>query len=274
MNLREAHLLFILDGYDELQSDVLPQNLPEQLGLADFPNAKLIVTSRHSVIKAGEETARFGLAGRFTPYYLLTLPLNYLLAALEERLRWGPQQKEDCAKRLQESTTLRVALRNPFVLNLFVQSWDILSQENFNTLTRVGIYEGFIRHWLTTQQGFLAEPVMQQLRGASPDLVTSFYLAASSLAFDAYGQGTLLLKVNPYANDKTYPWLHLNTLIDRTAQTEFTKREQSTENRNRALLKRADYESLMQTKGRAFYSAFSLTATGQPTLEFCAQIFL
>ena len=271
-NLRHAHWLFILDGYDEL-SGIPFENLPEQLGLSSFPNAKLIVTSRHSAIKAGEEAARFGLEGALTTYYLLPLPLNTLLAALEERLGWQLQQKEDCAKRLQESPSLRVALRNPFVLNLFVQSWDTLAQEDFNKLSRVGIYEGFIRHWLTSQQDLLAPLVKQLLHGMSLDLVTSFYLLAETLAFDAYKQNTLLLKAELYLDEKTYPWLHLHTLINTAAAAEFEQREKSVENKNRALLTIDDYMSLMRAKGADFMLLSPLQQRGNTHWNFVHKSF-
>ncbi len=267
--LKRERLLFIFDGYDELQSDIAPQNLPTQLGLGAFPRAKLIVTSRRSAIVVGEETAVFSAGGRMTAYYLLPLPLSHMLTALEQRLQWRPEERENYAKRLQETSTLRIALRNPFVLNLFIQSWETLSRQDFSTLTRVRIYEGFIRHWLTTQQDFIAEPVQRTLQGESPDLITSFCQLAGSLAFDAYQQKTHLVEEKPYVDEKSYPWLHLLSLVESASRAEFAKRKRALadnpEASARALLSEEDYVSLMHIKGEYFtiLSPLKQRASGQ-----------
>src|SRR5262249_21604591 len=145
-------------GYDELtgskKEEVLP-NLVSHLGLQAAKHAKLIVTCRPGTVKEEEQIAYFGFKDQLQTYHVLPFNTNQLLTYLQEQLSWDDATKAEYKRKLQDSKAVQEVLRNPFVLYLLRQSWGTLSHTPFEALTRWRIYEGSIRHAITTNAHLL-----------------------------------------------------------------------------------------------------------------------
>jgi len=266
--LRNEHILFFLDGYDELQADIEPRNLPTQLGLSAFPHAKLIVTCRRYVVKQADEVERFGHNGRRDYFYLLPLRIDQLMKSLGQRLFWNAETQASYADRIQAAPKLRSALRNPFLLSLFVQSWSTVSKQDFSRLNRSRIYAAFIEHWLTTHKDLLPGEIAAK---GPQRLLEEFQAFSELMAFNAYQQSTLSLEVSKQAPSL---WLQLKELAARAGRQGFAERQRqlTPATQHRAILSENDYVRLMQEKADKFIKLSPLKQREQQ-IEFIHKSF-
>ncbi len=275
--LKKARLLFILDGYDELQFDEEATNLPELLGLAECPNAKLAVTCRPKIVPEGKMAERFGFNKKYEVHYLLPSSFAQMLIAFEQRLQWTPEERLQYEQRLNEAPELRAVLRNPFIRHLFIQSWPVVSKKDFKKLKRVDIYECFVEHWLASQQVLLADEVIKQLQGGTPpfekdwqpkvSLFESFQAFASTLALNGFERNQLSLDEATchriFANSFLDNWLKITELVTKASETQFQLRQQQLKksdqgDQQRMVLKQAeDFVRLQQTKAVQFMKSCS-----------------
>ncbi len=253
---RQARWLFILDGYDECQADVVPQNLPDQLGLHQFPNAKLVVTCRPNTVPSLELKNQFAVNNNLVVRYFLPLNLSQLLDYLKTNLCWDTQTHAHYQEKFQQSHTLRSVLRNPFVLSLLVQSWETVKERDLNQLSRWQVYDGFIEHWLKQQKDLLSHDVQTTLVATHPNLFESFNLFASEIALNAFQQKTLSLSDHqPLAlTPSSADWLKLSQLVSKDSQQTFQNRQErlSDQERRRALLDEHDYRHIMNWRLKQF----------------------
>lgn len=162
-----------VDGYDEcrLQPDQ-PQNLGKRLGLPE--DAKLIVTCRPYVVKDEELGERFACNARLQTRHILPLNFGQLLNYLHDRLAWDAATHAQYRARFLQSSQLREVLRNPFVLYLLWQSWETVSKQPLERLTRAQVYAGFIVHLVDRGSGLLAPGVRTRLQGDAATLAASY----------------------------------------------------------------------------------------------------
>ena len=100
-------------------------------------------------------TNRFAFQGQLETRYFLPFNVKQVLGYLQDRLSWTEETHQQYQDKLKNTPAIRTVLRNPFVLSLLVQSWETISKQDFKQLNRWMIYEGFVTHWLTTQQATL-----------------------------------------------------------------------------------------------------------------------
>lgn len=201
-NNNNVRLLFVLDGYDELQPDITPQNLWSQLGLDRwFDGSKLIVSCRRHIVPKQELVSRFGVNGdgkSVKMSYLLPFNLSQMMEYLQKQLDWNQEIRKEYQQTLENASVIRGVLRNPFVLNLFVESWPVIhklssssnssfssssnnnnnnnnnndekeknkkivSPHSWNGLKRNEIYRSFLEHWLLSYSSLLHYKVKSML---------------------------------------------------------------------------------------------------------------
>eukprot|EP01124_Arcella_intermedia_P006337 TRINITY_DN1373_c0_g1_i13.p1 TRINITY_DN1373_c0_g1~~TRINITY_DN1373_c0_g1_i13.p1 ORF type:complete len:379 (-),score=46.20 TRINITY_DN1373_c0_g1_i13:1672-2808(-) len=186
---RNVGLLLIVDGYDECQGR--PEgsfpNLAEELNLPTDTHIKLLITCRPHTVPQEQLSSCFQWKGLLETRYFLLFNITQMLGYLSQQLGWNESTRADYQRKLESATTLRTVLRNPFVLHLFVQSFDNLKDLNFQQLLRWHIYESAVGHWIKTQGGLLDEAVRQLLAGPPTEgLTRSFDGFASEIAFTAF----------------------------------------------------------------------------------------
>lgn len=248
-------LLLIIDGYDECQQDIAPQNLAVQLGIPVQATVKLVVTCRSETVDPPQLNNRFALQGQLETRYFLPFNIKQVLNYLNDRLAWAEDTRKKYQETLSNISAVRTVLRNPFVLSLLVQSWETIAKQDFNQLNRWRIYEGFVAHWLTTRQTLLPTSVRYMLKGSFTNLSESFAVFASEVAFTAFEQKSMgLLTYEQIKQFVQSPWLNLETSLIQDAHQRFLQRQlKLTETqKRRALLTEEDYLQIMLGRGQQF----------------------
>ena len=261
--------LIFIDGYDELQLDAEPTNLVEHLGLSEIGHSKLIVTCRPQTVRKSELASRFGFKGALAIRYFLPFRLDQLLSYLQQERSGEEAVYQEYQKTLENTESVRTVLRNPFVLHLFRESWEALSQRPLRQLNRWQIYESFIAHRLAVQQPLLSEKVQKWLQGSHPDLLSSYQGFTSEIAWRAFQKKAITLGRKEARNISL--WGHVKEYAQKEAKKEFTKRqmqlkaelEQAPEEKKaqlirRSLLSEAAYVSLTQKRVAQFESTMPL----------------
>ena len=247
--------LVFIDGYDELQLDADPMNLVEHLELLALGHPKLIVTCRPRTVEQSTQGARFGFNGALTTRHFLPFSLDQLLDYLQKELSWEEKVCQDYKNTLGSAESVRTVLRNPFVLQLFKQSWETLSKRPLDQLNRWQIYEGFMEHILQANKTLLSTGVQKILQGGHPDLLSSYQAFVSEVAWQSFQQKDITLG---WEKAKVIsPWTQVKQYAQEDAKDEFVKRQaqltQGAEERKaqqgrRSLLNEDDYVHLTQKK--------------------------
>ncbi len=183
-NLKEAPLLFILDGFDEIQGRAQP-NLYDTHQLGEWVNSKVITTCR-SQYYTHDMKPCFIPENQPQALQLWHLaPVNemeqtdYILAHHEQL------NTQACLAYLDENPKARGFLDTPLMLKLFVDAYPILQRETENNptlrFTRYRLYEAFLTTWTQHQ----AVRTIQQL-GHYEDLTDRFQSFSETLAFTMY----------------------------------------------------------------------------------------
>ena len=267
-------LLVFIDGYDELQLDAEPTNLVEHLGLLGMCDAKLIVTCRPNTVKKSAQETRFGFNGALTTRHFLPFSLDQLLGYLQKELSWEEKVYQEYKETLADAETVRTVLRNPFVLHLFRESWETLSQRPLAQLNRWQIYEGFIDHSVKSGEALLSKKIQEHLKGSYSDLFTSYQAFMSGVAGQAFQQKAITLSVEEAKGIS--PWADLPKYVEEVSKKEFAERkaklhaeidqapeEKKAQLSRRSLLNEDDYVSLNQKRIGQAEAELSLKRRGQ-----------
>ena len=143
--------------------------------------------------------------------YLLPFRLQQMLDYLQKRLNWNNSTLETYKQRFQESSSLRGVLRNPFVLNLFVQSWQVIEgykKKNWNQITRNDIYTAFVQHWLQTNQHLLPLSILQLLstqsvnHSDSTNLLSGYIRSSEVIAFAMFIKQSVVLPASSWLTNQ------------------------------------------------------------------------
>ena len=184
-----VNLLLLLDGYDELSVDmdvnaINHQALWTQLGLSSWSDewqsrVKLVITCRRQTVPQDQLHTRFAAVSNtdlstnstansssfnsLVVRYLLPFQVQQMLDFMQHQLGWEDSIRLKYQHMLAEADSLRATLRNPFVLNMLVQSWPVVEplfgisdhqqqsqHAGWKQLTCDGIYRSFVQHWLNT----------------------------------------------------------------------------------------------------------------------------
>ncbi len=183
-DLKEAPLLFILDGFDEIQGRAQP-NLYDTHQLGEWVNSKVIITCR-SQYYTHEMKPCFIPSGQPQALQLWHLAsvnemeqTDYILAHHEQL------DTQACLAYLDENPKARELLDTPLMLKLFVDAYPILQRETENDptlrFTRYRLYEAFLTTWTQHQ----VVRTIQQL-GHYEDLTGHFQNFSETLAFTMY----------------------------------------------------------------------------------------
>ena len=248
-------LLVIIDGYDECQLDIAPQNLVTALGIPAQASVKLIVTCRPHTVEELQLTNRFAFQGQLETRYFLPFNIKQILGYLQDRLSWTEATHQQYQDKLKNTPAVRTVLRNPFVLSLLVQSWETIVKQDFKQLNRWMIYEGFVAHWLTTKRALLPPSVQRALKGHAANLIESFGIFASELAFTAFKQKGIALTYEQIQQlVQSSPWLTVETALKQGAYRRFLQRQAklTEDQKRRALLTEEDYIQIMLGRGQQF----------------------
>ena len=217
-----APLVFV-DGYDECRMEEgQPGNLVDHLGLP--PGAKLIVTCRPDTVPEEQLRERFGFKGQLRTCHYLSFNSSQLLAYLKEHLGWDEATHRQYQAKLQGSADMRAALRNPFVLYLLWQSWETVSKQPLEQLTRSQIYAGFIEHMVNAGRSLLDKEVQQQLQAGHDALAPSFQAFARQVALLACQDHGITLPV-ARADETGSAWARLEELVRQEARQRYKERE-------------------------------------------------
>jgi hypothetical protein len=202
---------------------------------------KLIVTCRRHIVPESQVLARFGIAWPLsaTPMSVLTsslavksttialagdeatgtadggstalvvrylMPFNItqVLDYMQKSLGWNSTSRQEFGEVVNEADTLRVVLRNPFVLRMLVQSWPLVSQKvdssqaKWRSVTRDSIYRAFVQHWLDQSCSLLDSKCCQELiaygaRNGASTLVDSYLLSVQKAAYVMFGHASTTL---------------------------------------------------------------------------------
>ena len=247
--------LVFIDGYDELQLDAEPTNLVEHLGLPELGHPKLIVSCRPRTVEQNAQEARFGFKGALTTRHFLPFSLDQLLGYLQQELSWEEKVYQDYKNTLGNVESVRTVLRNPFVLQLFKQSWETLSQRPLAELNRWQIYEGFMEHIIQANKTLLPIKVQKWLQGGHPNLLTSYQTFISEVAWQSFQQKGITLGWEEAKNIS--PWARVQHHAEKEAKNEFAQRQKTLSEASgaaqgqverRSLLSETDYVRLTQKK--------------------------
>ncbi len=249
--VRHEPFLVIVDGYDECK-DKSTENLGHLLGLDDYPNAKLLVSCRLDTVEVSSLKSHFALKENLSICYFLPFRITQMLDYLGNGLEWSLEERESYKKRFEKAPLLRSILRNPFVLNLLVQSWETVTQKDFEKLDRWQIYQGFIEHWLGTQKNLLPESAQHSLcKGTDSNLFDSFNTFASEIAFKSFEARTLQFQPALHTtglSEMVHRWFGLKEEVEKSSNSLFgvrqAKLDESDSTRRRALLSIEDFRRI------------------------------
>jgi WD40 repeat protein/serine/threonine protein kinase len=253
---QQAPWLIIIDGYDECQLDMEPGNLAKHLGLEHFPNAKLLVTCRPNTVKTSELADHFALNGNLVVRHFLPFNVSQMFTYLKERLCWDSNIQSQYQQKLEDAHSLRAALRSPFVLSLLVQSWETVSQKDFNQLNRWQIYEGFVQHWINTSEFLLSQTLKNALKGRYSTLLESFNAFAADVAFKAFQKKSISLDVKTTTEYlfQHESWFNLREQVIKDSQKNFVLRQEKLSEKIQSypLLSEQDYSQIMLSRLQQF----------------------
>ena len=247
--------LVFIDGYDELQNDEEPTNLVEHLGLPEAGHPKLIVSCRPRTVEQSAQKSRFGFNGVLTTRHFLPFSLDQLLGYLQKELSWEEKVYQDYKNTLGNAESVRTVLRNPFVLQLFKQSWETLSKRPLDQLNRWQIYEGFIEHIIQANKAFLSINVQKCLNDGYPNLLSSYQAFISEVAWQSFQQKGITLGWEEAK--RLSPWARVKQYAEEDAKDEFAQRQKTLTEAGKAgqgqvgrrsLLSEEDYVRLIQKK--------------------------
>jgi len=189
-------LLLIFDAYDECQTseEVVTENISEAMGIPKDRTIKLITTCRPQTIAEPEQKKRFEFRSKFETRHFLGFSNHQLIESLLNHLGWDEVQKKTFLDAFNQSESLRNVLRNPFILHLFMESFEMLKDKDLKRLTRWEIYDAAVSEWLrkTTGENALDEKsllhpnVKQRLEVGGLSLKEGFDAFASELSFKAF----------------------------------------------------------------------------------------
>ena len=250
--LCECSFLFVLDGYDELSGTPLG-NLPAQLGLARWPNSKLLVTCRPDALPTEKLQPTFAPQEGRAAVVVHLLPLqdkHQLMRLLNKKLRWGQEESSGFRTLLDKNAALVEVLKTPFVLSLFADSWEV-QQEKLRAggqPSREQIYRGFIEHWV--KQTCLVWPADL----LPPDLhpggrVDSYmhYLKALAVSMANSRSLVVALSESPLAADSSWSAQCVAASVEQHTQQLFGSASGAAARTGaRSLLNRSQYQAMVQ----------------------------
>ena len=160
-HVQESKLLFVLDGFDELEGDH-GNNLLEQLGVDKYPNSKLLVSCRPGVVENLVEVFGSNHVDHTLKPFKDQQIIQYLQKTVDAREKFHE---------ILELSALRSALETPFVLFLFSQSWSRQKQHLRALKHRGQIYKAFVEHWVLEMD--LPQEVLETLGKSFEDRVVT-----------------------------------------------------------------------------------------------------
>lgn len=248
-NLKTQFVLVIVDAWDELKfdsPDAEEINLPTQLGMGQWPHAKLIVTVRPTAFPKHTALKLFGFNQRVCLRYVLPFSTKQLLDHLQLHLQFNATERQQFAQLLQELPELREQLRIPVVLKLLINAWARLKGKDLRQLNRFQIYDNNMRHAIESQQARLAPSVQATLREGYADLVSSFFASGEFLAALGFAENQPSIP-RAHAIQNMPPalrgWVNLKTLVAEDARQTFRSKRQGLEAKKqyRAILSEEDF---------------------------------
>lgn len=276
---QRARWLVIIDGYDECQgADSEAINVAQQLGLENFPNAKLLVTCRADTVKNSKLYDRFALKGKLAIKYFLPFNVDQIFHYLEKKLYWKEDIQVQYRQKFQNIPALQAALCNPFVLSLLVKSWEVISKKDFNQLNRWKIYEGFVEYWVNTVKFLLPETLVNELWGKPENVLKSFNTFAAGIAFEGFQKKTFFLDTENTSPDLRALhdlWCNLEERVLKDAEQKFAVREKTlTEaERRRVVLNKEDYTKIMLLRLQQFKAGSPLKIKNNKFFEVTHKSF-
>jgi hypothetical protein len=178
----QAHIVIVLDAYDELEAEagVAPaEDLPAVLGMA--PNMKLVLCARRSAVPETAMARRFGPPSESVVQYLLPLTTAQIEALMRQR---GLPDAE-----VAKAQGLQAVVETPFLLRLYCECWSevaTLAARHWRagTVQRRHVYEAALSRWVrdAQQRGGLLPKVEQMVVGSQGSPHNAFVQAAQRIA--------------------------------------------------------------------------------------------
>lgn len=280
-------LLLIFDAYDEYQMSGAnnSENLIQAMNVPKEYQVKLVTTCRPRTVPESEQQQQFGYKKKLKIYHFLGFSDEQLVQFLVGSLGWEANQKKIFLDAFEHAKELREILRNPFVLHLFIESFESLKNKDFECLTNWEIYDAVVSEWLrkttgqdTADEKSLLHPqVKQHLEEGYCSLKDSFNTFASELAFKAFINKQLFYKKEEIKRLKRpLPWSTLENSVTLVAENTFKKHTKllpDKEKPSRSLLGANSYISIMQERYQKFMADSPLKPRGD-RYEFTHKSFL
>ncbi|BBE09773.1 NB-ARC domain protein [Mycoavidus cysteinexigens] len=147
---KEKRLVFILDGFDEIQDRTQAFYIHNKLDY--WKNAQVIISSRPEDLGENYRTKfqRRGQTSALQEYWLSPTSDDWITAYIQKYIRLSHHTGWDL-KRYQEALnnlpTLKEATRRPFLLRMALDLLPNLSRNESVPITRIALYDEFISRW-------------------------------------------------------------------------------------------------------------------------------
>ena len=245
---KSLSIVFLVDGIDELANADMNTNICQLLRLNDWPNAKLIFTSRRSNRSDEKDIIRFspGDNSALTVKFMLPFKVEQLISFTQKKQNWDDATTQKWQESLAQTTSLRAMLRNPFVLSLFADAWPILKDYNPIDINDYLIYQSYVKQWLSASSNLLDNKVIAEI--APNNLYDDYLNSAAGLAYKLFAEEKT---VSRFAEEKDQ-WLNITDIIAEAATSKYEESRANSDSEHRNLLSKDQYIDLQLLQGKYF----------------------
>ncbi|MCX8567093.1 MAG: WD40 repeat [Glomeribacter sp. 1016415] len=147
---KEKRLIFILDGFDEIQDRT--QAFYTQNKLDRWRSAQVIISSRPEYLGENyrSQFQKRGQTSTLQEYWLSPISDDWITAYIQkyiqhtQRTGWNLKRYQDTLNNLP---TLKEAIRRPFLLRMALDLLPDLAESKSAPMTRIALYDAFILRW-------------------------------------------------------------------------------------------------------------------------------
>lgn len=251
---------------------LLSRTTKEDTATNTASNAVLITTTSTTKTEPNETGSMSTSSSPFSCAYVLPFNTAQILEFSKKTLC------EDSQRKFQENflkySHVRELLRNPFLENLFVKSWDTISRNNPETITRWKIFECYIGDWIRSNRDLLSGGVQSELAEfQGSDLEFSFKKYASRVAFRVFLNRGISMHLTECGEIAGYKWSNVRNIVNSDAKNNFLENSHKFPSSELPTVLDEDFSRIMMLRLHQFESECPLGWNSNGHVEFSHKLF-
>jgi hypothetical protein len=188
----------------------------------------MIITCRPGILSPSEIPEFFSIEKKSPQkikiLHLLPFKADQLMAFVSGSLGLDPNSEKIFTEKLMNDSQIRRVLRNPFVLTIFLKSWDSISKKNLSFITKFLIYDGFIENWISSNLSLLPPGVVKLITSEGNSLITEFQKYSATIAISAFSKKKIRISKKK-ADSFDFVWTRLRKLVAEESEKIFKERQ-------------------------------------------------